>query len=117
MAKVFLDTNIYIDTVKRNKKSLETLRDELLFISTLSTHILFYSYKLKVPDEDVDALQNQFGIINFSEDILKKALVGPTRDLEDNIQLHSGVKADCDFFLTADEKLLKLKFFGKMEIK
>lgn len=116
MAKVFLDTNIYFDAVKRNKNSLEILRDELLFISALSTHILFYSYKLKVPDEEVDAVQNQFGVINLSEDMLKKALVGPTHDLEDNIQLHSAAEAECDYFLTSDKKLLAMKFFGKTKV-
>lgn len=38
-------------------------------------------------------------------------------NLEDNIQLHSAAEAECDFFLTSDDKLLKIKFFGKTEIK
>lgn len=98
MARVFLDTN-------------------LLFISPLSTHILFYARKLKVPDHEVNELQEQFGIVPLTKYVLDKALEGPTNDLEDNIQLHSGAEADCDIFLTSDEKLLKLKFFGKMELK
>ncbi len=56
-------------------------------------------------------------LINLSQDILDKALVGPTKDLEDNIQLHSAIKADCDIFLTYDTQLLKLGFFGKTKIK
>lgn len=39
-----------------------------------------------------------------------------SNDLEDNIQLNSAIKADCNFFLTFDKKLLKMKFFGKMKI-
>ena len=44
------------------------------------------------------------------------SLDGPTKDLEDNIQLHSAAKTEADFFLTNDKKLLKMKFFGKMRI-
>lgn len=116
MARVFLDTNIYIDTAKRDKKVLEPLRNELLFISTLSIHIIFYTLKLKVPDRDIDAVQQQFGVVNFSEDILEKALIGPTPDFEDNIQLHSAAEAECDYFLTNDKKLLAMTYFGKTKM-
>lgn len=116
MARVFLDTNIYIDAAKRDKRVLEPLRNELLFISTLSMHIIFYTLKLKVPDRDIDAVQQQFGVVNFSEDILEKAFIGPTPDLEDNIQLHSAADAECDYFLTNDKKLLAMTYFGKTKI-
>ncbi len=117
MAKVFLDTNLYIDITKRAKEKLESLRGNLLFISSLSTHILFYTYKLKVPDQEINGIHEQLGIVALTESILDQALEGPTKDLEDNIQLHSGAKAECDIFLTSDANLLKLTFFGKMEIK
>ncbi len=117
MVRVFLDTNKYIDLTKRAKEKWKSLEENLLFISPLSTHILFYARKLKVPDSEINKLQEQFGIVPFTEYILNKALTGPTKDLEDNIQLHSASEADCDFFLTNDKQLLKLKFFGKIEIK
>ena len=117
MARVFLDTNFYIDATKRAREKLGFLKEHLLFISPLSTHILFYARKLKIPDQDVNKLQESFGIVPFTKDILDKALEGPTNDLEDNIQLHSSTEANCDIFLTNDEKLLKMKFFGKMYIK
>lgn len=41
---------------------------------------------------------------------------GPTKDLEDNIQLHSAAEAESDIFLTADKKLVDMKFFGKTQI-
>ena len=63
MAKVFLDTNFYIDVTKRAKDKWIPLREDLLFISPLSTHILFYARKLKVPDKDVNELQEQFGLV------------------------------------------------------
>lgn len=116
MARVFLDTNLYIDVIKRAKEKWEHLRANLLFISPLSTHILFYTTKLKVPDQEIDKLQEQFGIVPLTKSVLGKALKGPTSDLEDNIQLHSAAEADCDFFLTSDEKLSKMKFFGKTQI-
>jgi len=116
MARVFLDTNIYIDIIKREKEKLEPLRRNLLFISPLSTHILFYTYKSKVPDQEVNDLQEQLGIVPLTKYILNKALEGPTTDLEDNIQLHSAAEAECDLFLTEDKKLLDLKFFGKTRI-
>lgn len=55
-------------------------------------------------------------MVDFSNDILELALNRPTTDLEDNVQLHSAVQADCDFFLTEDNTLLALKFFGKLQI-
>lgn len=116
MAKVFLDTNLYIDVVKRAKEKWEHLRRDLLFISPLSTHVLFYTSKLKIPDQEVDELQEQFGIVPLTKDILNKALQGPTTDLEDNIQLHSATEVDCTIFLTTDQKLLNMKFFGKVQI-
>ena len=116
MARVFLDTNLYIDVIKRAKEKWEHLRASLLFISPLSTHILFYTTKLKVPYNEVAKLQDQFGIIPLTKSVLDKALAGPTSDLEDNIQLHSAAEAECDWLLTNDAKLLNLKFFGKTKI-
>ena len=52
----------------------------------------------------------------LTEYILDKALQGPTKDLEDNIQLHSAAEADCDFFITRDRQLLALGYFGKTKI-
>lgn len=116
MARVFLDTNSYIDVTKRAKEKWESLKGNLLFISPLSTHILFYIRKLKVPDQEVSELQEQFGIVPLTKYILDKALAGPTEDLEDNVQLHSAAEADCDVFLTDDKRLLALTFFGKTQL-
>ena len=116
MARVFLDTNLYIDITKRAKEQLEPLREHLLFISPLSAHILFYTYKLKVPDQDSNEMQEQLGVVPLTKSIIDKALLGPTTDLEDNIQLHSAAEAECDLFLTNDEKLLDMTFFGKMRL-
>ncbi len=117
MAKIFLDTNYYIDIVKRDTAKATHLVSEKLYISALSTSILFYSYKIKVPlDKEIKDLQEQFGIVPLTGNILNDSLNGPTVDLEDNIQLPSAAEAGCDLFLTNDKALLKMRFFGKTEI-
>ena len=69
-----------------------------------------------MPDKKVLAQRGKFQLTDFSEDILDRALNGPTDDLEDNVQLHSAAEAECDLFLTNDKRLLGLKFFGKAQI-
>lgn len=118
MAKVFLDANYFIGLANRAPEvDTEILDKHQGFISSLSCHILFYINKIKVPDAKMNSFIDDFNLIELSHDILDKSLTGPTKDLEDNIQLHSAAEAECDFFLTNDKKLLKLKFFGKTEIK
>ena len=116
MAKVFLDTNIYIDACYRSPEVAYQFRDCQIYFSPLSTHILYYSAKLKAPQTEIEQIFSDFGAVTLGKVILKKALHGPTTDLEDNIQLHSAAEAGCDYFLTSDEKLLKMKFFGKTKV-
>lgn len=118
MARVFLDTNYFVGLANRVPEvETETLDEQKGFISTLSCHILFYINKINVPDVKMNSFIADFNLIELSQDILDKALLGPTTDLEDNIQLHSAVGTNCDIFLTYDAKLLKMRFFGKTEIK
>ena len=117
MAKVFVDANYFIGIVNRAPEVDEEVLDQhQAFISVLSCHILFYINKIKVPDVEMNSFISDFNLINVNQKILHKSLQGPTDDLEDNIQLHSAVEADCDFFLTYDKKLLALTFFGKARI-
>ena len=118
MARVFLDANYFIGLVNRTPETdTEILDKHVGFVSVLSCHILFYVNKINVPDTETNSFINDFNLIELSQHILDKALQGPTSDLEDNIQLHSAVEADCDIFLTNDKQLLKLKFFGKLQLK
>lgn len=118
MDKVFVDANYFIGLVNRTPETeVETLDKYECYISTLSCHILFYVNKVKVPEEKLNSYINDFNLIELSENILNKSIQGPTKDLEDNIQLHSAAEAECDYFLTNDEKLLKMKFFGKTKIE
>lgn len=117
MAKVFLDTNIFIDIAERRGQiSLDNLIVHKLFISSLSVHILAYITKRKIPDPELSELVDLFTIVDFDRSICYKALESPTNDLEDNVQLHSAAEAECDFFLTNDKHLLAMKFFGKTRI-
>lgn len=117
MARIFLDTNIFIDLVEKRKQiTLDELNANNLFISPLSAHILMYIAKRKIPYQRLNNIINSFMLVPFDESITNSSLVGPTNDLEDNIQLHSAAEADCDIFLTSDAKLLNLKFFGKVQI-
>ncbi len=117
MAKVFLDANIFIDLIEqRGTVASKDFTGHELFISPLSVHILMYITKKKIPYSKLAELIQLFSVIPFDQSITHKALQGPTKDFEDNIQLHSAAMADCDLFLTHDQQLLRLSFFGKTQL-
>ncbi len=117
MARVFLDTNVFIDLVeKRTQITLDQLDSHALFISPLSVHILMYVTKRKIPYRRLNNIIGSFFLVTFDKNISNQSLINPTEDFEDNVQLNSATIADCDIFLTSDEKLLKMKFFGKVQI-
>lgn len=116
MATIYLDTNILIDLYKRDASQLKALTKHKLHISPLSCHILCYATKTKIPSPKLDVLIKKMGIISLSNIILQRALIGPTGDLEDNLQLHSASQAKCQYFLTRDKLLLKLGYFGDTAI-
>ena len=115
---VFLDTNYFIDTIHRRpeRKILDSLLNHVVYISPLSFHIYCYLFKIKLPNNKVAKQRKKFRIVDLTKAVLNSALEGPTQDLEDNIQLHSAAEAECDYFLTNDRGLLKMKFFGKTKI-
>lgn len=118
MAKLFLDTNIFIDAIHRKPEIevLKQLEEHISYISPLSVHIYCYLYKVKTPNSILISQLKKFSLVDLIENILLNSTEGPTSDLEDNIQLYSAVESDCDYFLTRDKNLLKLKFFGKLKI-
>lgn len=118
MARVFLDANTFIDLiVPRGIKKLQQFENHELFISPLSVHIFLYVYKQKVPLRKLENLIKYLSLTPLDNELTNKALRGPTDDFEDNIQLHSAAAADCNFFLTNDQKLLNMRFFGRVEMK
>ena len=116
MATIFLDTNILFDIYERDAAKAQLFIDHKLHISPLSYHILTYITKTKIPNTKLNQMLSDFGIISLSSEILMRALQGPTDDLEDNIQLHSAIEANCQYFFTSDKLLLKMAYFGKMAI-
>lgn len=117
MAKVFLDANIIIDILeKREKAPLTEIDSHETYISPFTLHIFFYVEKQKVPYMLMSEFLTHNNIVDFSDNVVRKSLIGPTDDFEDNVQLHSAAEAECGFFITADKKLLDMKFFGKTQI-
>lgn len=117
MAKIFLDTNYFIDFAERNKTDLlEKLEGNKLYISTFSVLILAYVYKYKIPNNKIKLLIKKVALSPLNKSVLETAFDGPTSDLEDNIQLLSAAKSNCDVFLTNDKNVLKMKFFGNAKI-
>lgn len=117
MSSVFLDANFLVDLLENRRPiSLNDFEGHILFASPLSFHIAAYAFKYKIPNQKLGELINDLQIVSLNNQILEKALSGPTPDLEDNIQLHSAAASDCNVFLTSDAKLLRMKFFGKARI-
>ena len=117
MAKIFLDTNVFIDYIEQRKPiDMEVFEGHEILISPLSVHILIYVRKHKIPHTKLNQLIENFSLISFNVLISQKSLQGPTKDFEDNVQLHSAAEAECDYFLTSDKKLLSMKFFGRTKI-
>ncbi|PIP56137.1 hypothetical protein COX05_04610 [candidate division WWE3 bacterium CG22_combo_CG10-13_8_21_14_all_39_12] len=117
MAKnIFLDANIFIDILeKRPFITVEALSSNNLFVSVLSLHIYLYVYKIDIPFDN-KLLWGQINFIDYTIQTSQKALTGPTKDFEDNIQLHSAIDAHADLFITRDKKLLSLGYFGACQI-
>lgn len=117
MVKVYLDANFFIDIFGRKVKSLplSTLTN-FYYTSVLTYHIFSYISKCKIPNEEMSSSLKIISTIPLNDSLFKYSLTGPTNDLEDNIQLHSAVEANCDIFLTNDKKLLKMVYFGKTKI-
>lgn len=117
MARVFLDTNFFIDLVERRKEAnLPQFQNHQLFVSPLSFHILAYVYRYKFPNIKFNHLFQFFTIIPLTQTILEKGSLGPTGDFEDNLQLHSAVEGNCELFLTSDKSLLLMNYFGTTKI-
>ncbi len=117
MASIWIDANYFIDFAElRSDVRIADFDGHILWLSPLSVHILCYAYKYPMPDSAPIGLLEGFHLQPFDENVLHQSMLGPTTDLDDNIQLHSAIRAEADYFLTNDRKLLKLGYFGEMEI-
>jgi predicted nucleic acid-binding protein len=118
MAQIFLDSNFVIETIglRKTERESQNLKGHYVYVSPLTVHIVCYVFKINIPSQIITDFVNQIHIIDMTQKLVDLALSGPTKDLEDNIQLHSAAEAECDYFLTNDKNLLKIKFFGKTKI-
>lgn len=117
MANIFVDANILIDLAEGGRAVfVDHLFAHHVFVSPLSAHILAYTHKYNMPHEKLRGICSFFSLVEINTEIIEKALQGPTKDLEDNIQLQSAATVDCAYFLTLDKDLLKLGVFGTMTI-
>lgn len=117
MAKVFLDVNVIIDMLEERKHiSLAIIQKHEVYLSPLSIHIFSYVEKKTMPYSPLSEFLQNNNLVDLTESLTNKALIGPTNDFEDNVQLHSAAEVDCDIFLTSDKDLLDMKFFGKTQI-
>lgn len=117
MARIFLDTNAFIDLNEgRDRKLIDFLANHNLYVSVVSLGIWIYIYKHAVPDDKFEHLFETFNFVETSSVIARRSFLGPTSDFEDNMQLHSASEAGCDTFITKDAKLIKLGYFGKVRI-
>jgi len=118
MAKIFLDANFFIDIVEeRQQIRFQDFKEDIIFISPLSVHIVSYLYKYRMPKTQLKDFIPAIKLVPFDTVITVKAIDGPTTDFEDNVQLHSAAQSACDIFLTRDKKLLEMRFFGKVKIE
>lgn len=118
MARLFLDSNFVIETIgfRQSEAVSETLKSQRVYVSPLTIHIVCYIFKRKIPDPVISNFANQVNLVGLSPQLTELALLGPTADLEDNVQLHSASASNADYFLTHDQDLLEMKFFGKTKI-
>lgn len=118
MARVFIDTNFVIESIGLRKSEMDSkqLEGHAAFISPLTIHTMCYAFKINIPDKRIDDFVNQVQIIDFTKKMVELALLGPTSDFEDNVQLHSADSVDANYFLTNDKELLDLKVFGQTKI-
>ena len=112
MANIFLDANILLDIFDRKVLNEEFFGGNNIFISPLSIHLLCHFAKVVAPDPELLDQIDQFNIVDLTAEIATRSFLGPTKDYEDNVQLHSSVACGASIFYTSDKNLLKLGFFG-----
>ena len=116
MAHIFLDANIVMDVVLNRQPHAIDFRNDAVYVSPLSLHILNYSEANKMPSQDLVDFLDWIIIVDLDLRVVRRALLGPTKDFEDNVQLYSADFSDCDYFLTQDKQLLKRKHFGMVQL-
>ena len=134
--KVFLDANICLDLLDSTRNTSENSilwymqnKDcedkEFCFSGDFITTIYYHLTQKRKIDaraviEAIDALCGEITPLYLNHNdfqLAKKSFFdGVFEDFEDLIVLHSGLRADCNAFITNDKKLLKLEKLDALRI-
>lgn len=119
--KYFLDTNILLDLLDSKRSHalssqhfLKCYKNEEFCLSEDSISTLFFVAQKRLPYntiiEYLEALQKNFVILPFGEDVIKKALEycknSSRPDLEDVLQACCAKENNCDFLVTNDKSFV-----------
>lgn len=113
--KVFLDTNIILDTILDRPHSDES--DQIvargvmgkfgMYTSFLSIANMAYILR-KMPQHELLALLSEtctmIDVISMDGGLLQKAIAEPFDDFEDGLQYQSAMAEGCDYIVTNNEK-------------
>lgn len=113
--KVFLDTNIILDTILDRPHSDES--DQIvarglmgkfeMYTSFLSIANMAYILR-KMPQHELLSLLSEtcsmINIISMDSALLNKAIAEPFDDFEDGLQYQSAMAEGCDYIITNNEK-------------
>ena len=70
MANIFIDSNFLFDLTERDIQKRNQIAGNQVFVSPLSYHILFYTYKYVVPAILLLENKKEFTIVNLTDGIL-----------------------------------------------
>lgn len=115
--KILIDTNIFLDIILKREKHYENsakiwtyISDKKIIghISAISINNLYYILKrkieLKLVNEIIDQILEEFKVISLTKEILKHARIIDNKDYEDSIQFISAVNSGCEYIVTRNKK-------------
>ncbi|MEE3447428.1 MAG: PIN domain-containing protein [Bacteroidales bacterium] len=115
MKKIFLDTNILLDSIQQREKKdyaemiLQFGKEGKIqnFASFLSFANIAYIIRKNPPETINSALKTLSAIVNvlpMDNALLQKALTQPSKDFEDMLQYQCALTAGCDVIVTNNTK-------------
>jgi predicted nucleic acid-binding protein len=112
---VFLDTNVVLEVILKDRPHFEEARkvldtiSEVTAISILTAHlIMHFGRKAQIPDELLEGIINESELLSITaEDYVWAVLNERGKDFEDALQLATAIRNKCSSFITFDTKLTK----------
>jgi predicted nucleic acid-binding protein len=118
--RLFIDTNVMLDLLGEriphydSIAKIATLADKgdvTLIVSALSYATVFYLLRKFESSEKVKEKLRKFKIISEVSDlddtVIEKGLISSFSVFEDSLQYHCALKAECNIFLTRNQKDFK----------